>query len=87
MFGREVRKEGIILKHISDAAILNREVIACQRIEKSSTPNFDVTGIRLNNSGDHAQGSGLAGTGRTEQNRDSIFGGKAYVKNESSAAV
>ena len=47
----EMRKEGIVLKDISDATLLNREVCASSRIEEYSAANFDVTLVGLNDSG------------------------------------
>jgi hypothetical protein len=66
---------------------LHRHIDATRRIEKASVADRYVSFVRLDDSGDGAQGSGFSGTGWTKEDCDSVVRDKPDIEIESPTLV
>src|SRR5262249_34567636 len=71
---RHVRKQGVILKHVSAVAVLRRKVDARGAVEQDLVVEKNAAFVGWNESGDGIEGQGLARAARAKQNRDSRAG-------------
>ena len=73
LLDRHVREQGILLKQVTDAALLRRQVDMLLAVEQRAAVQHDPAPVRAHDTGDAAQRHALAAAGRAEQRHGLVF--------------
>ena len=77
-----VRKQSIVLEHVSHAALLRRKIYALFAVEQNGSVKLDAPFIRLFYAGYAFERHALAAAGRAEEARHAVFRFKFRLKLE-----